>query len=79
MAGVILLMITFLVTGSALVRYMGFRAPIWILQYTEYILLWLTFLGAAWLLREEGHIRIDTVISRLGASSRRNLNWRMIS
>lgn len=73
LAGVILLVITFLVTGSALVRYMGFRAPIWTLQYTEYGLLWLTFLGAAWLLREEGHIRIDTVISRLGASSRRNV------
>ena len=73
LAGVILLVITFLVTGSALVRYMGFRSPIWTLQYTEYGLLWMTFLGAAWLLREEGHIRIDTVISRLTVPSRRNV------
>lgn len=56
LAGVILLGITFLVTGAALVRYLGFRAPIWTLQYTEYGLLWSTFLGAAWLLREGGHI-----------------------
>ncbi|MDH3884479.1 MAG: TRAP transporter small permease [Desulfobacterales bacterium] len=73
LAGIILLMITFAVTGSALVRYLGFRAPIWTLQYTEYGLLWFTFLGAAWLLREEGHIRIDTVISRLYAKARRKV------
>ncbi len=73
LAGVILLGITFLVTGAALVRYLGFRAPIWTLQYTEYGLLWSTFLGAAWLLREGGHIRIDTVISRLGAPIRRKV------
>jgi len=73
LAGIILLVITFAVTGSALVRYLGFRAPIWTLQYTEYGLLWFTFLGAAWLLREGGHIRIDTVISRLYAKSRRKV------
>jgi TRAP-type C4-dicarboxylate transport system permease small subunit len=73
LAGIIILAITFAVTVSALVRYLGFRAPIWTLQYTEYGLLWFTFLGAAWLLREEGHIRIDTVISRLYAPSRRKV------
>ena len=73
LAGIILLVITFVVTGSALVRYMGFRAPLWTLQYTEYGLLWFTFLGAAWLLREDGHIRIDTVISRLYANTRRKV------
>ncbi len=74
LAGVILLVMTFLVTGTAIMRYMGFRAPIWTLQYTEYGLLWMTFLGAAWLLREGGHIRIDTAISRLEAPSRRNVD-----
>jgi len=73
LAGIIILAITFAVTISALVRYLGFRAPIWTLQYTEYGLLWFTFLGAAWLLREEGHIRIDTVISRLYAPARRKV------
>ena len=73
LAGIILLLITFVVTGSALIRYMGFRAPLWTLQYTEYGLLWFTFLGAAWLLRDDGHIRIDTVISRLYAKTRRKV------
>ena len=73
LAGIIVLAITLAVTASALVRYLGFRAPIWTLQYTEYGLLWFTFLGAAWLLREEGHIRIDTVITRLHAKTRRKV------
>jgi TRAP-type C4-dicarboxylate transport system permease small subunit len=73
LAGIIILAITFTVSCAAVVRYLGFRAPIWTLQYTEYGLLWFTFLGAAWLLREGGHIRIDTVISRLYAKSRRKV------
>ena len=73
LAGIIILAITFTVSCAAVVRYLGFRAPIWTLQYTEYGLLWFTFLGAAWLLREGGHIRIDTVISRLYANSRRKV------
>ncbi|MGD9042961.1 MAG: TRAP transporter small permease [Desulfobacterales bacterium] len=74
LAGIIILVITFFVTVSALIRYLGFRAPIWTLQYTEYGLLWFTFLGAAWLLREGGHIRIDTVLSRLYAPTRRKVD-----
>jgi TRAP-type C4-dicarboxylate transport system permease small subunit len=74
LAGIIILVITFFVTFSALIRYLGFRAPIWTLQYTEYGLLWFTFLGAAWLLREGGHIRIDTVLSRLYAPTRRKVD-----
>ena len=72
-AGIIILAITFTVSIAAVVRYLGFRAPMWTLQYTEYGLLWFTFLGAAWLLREGGHIRIDTVISRLYANTRRRV------
>ena len=74
LAGIIILVTTFFVTVSALIRYLGFRAPIWTLQYTEYGLLWFTFLGAAWLLREGGHIRIDTVLSRLYAPTRRKVD-----
>ena len=72
-AGIIILAITFTVSCAAVVRYLGFRPPIWTLQFTEYGLLWFTFLGAAWLLREGGHIRIDTVVSRLKTKTRRKV------
>lgn len=70
-AGIIIVAVTFSVSGSAVVRYLGFRPPIWTFQFTEYALLWFTFLAAAWLLREGGHISIDTVISRLPTKTRR--------
>jgi C4-dicarboxylate transporter DctQ subunit len=71
MAGVIILAVTFTVTLTAIVRYLGFRPPLWTFQFTEYALLWFTFLAAAWLLREGGHISIDTVVSRLPTKTRR--------
>lgn len=75
LAGVIILMMTFFVCGSAVVRYVGFRPPIWVLQYTEYGLLWFTFLAAAWLLRHKGHIRIDTLTSWLSPKYRRKVQF----
>lgn len=65
LAGIIVFAISIIVTCTAVWRYAGFRPPAWTFQFTEYALLWFTFLGAAWLLREGGHIRIDTLISRL--------------
>jgi C4-dicarboxylate transporter DctQ subunit len=70
LAGLLLLLVTLFVSYNVILRYLHIKHPIWILQYTEYALLWITFLGAAWLLRMGGHIRIDTVIMRLGPKTR---------
>jgi TRAP-type C4-dicarboxylate transport system permease small subunit len=42
-------------------RYFLNRPQIWAVEVTEYAMLYLTFLGAAWLLREEGHVRLDII------------------
>ncbi len=34
-------------------------------EATEYSLVWIGFLVAAWLLREEGHVNIDLLLDRL--------------
>jgi len=65
MAGVLLLLVALFVCYAVITRYLGFKPPVWVLQFTEYALLWITFLGAAWLLKKNGHIRIDTLVSRL--------------
>jgi C4-dicarboxylate transporter DctQ subunit len=72
-AGVLLLLITIFVCYAVIMRYAGFKPPVWVLQFTEYALLWITFLGAAWLLKKDGHIRIDTLISRLNPASFRKV------
>jgi len=74
LAGVVLILITLIVAFSVTIRYLQIRPPIWVLQFTEYGLLWITFLGAAWVLRLDGHIRIDTVISQLPKSVQNGLD-----
>ena len=64
---------TLAVACSVTLRYLHFRSPIWVLQYTEYALLWITFLGAAWLLKKDGHIRIDSALTRLPPDLRRKV------
>ena len=50
-------------------RYFFNRPQIWAVEVTEYAMLYITFLGAAWLLREEGHVRIDLLLSFLSPKS----------
>jgi C4-dicarboxylate transporter DctQ subunit len=71
LAGIIIVAVTLSVSLTAVVRYLGFRPPLWTFQFTEYALLWFTFMAAAWLLREGGHISIDTIVSRLPTKTRR--------
>lgn len=54
-----------------------FNSPlVWGLEVTEYILLYSTFLGMPWLvLRTQGHVRIDVVVTQL--SQRRQAGLEM--
>jgi TRAP-type C4-dicarboxylate transport system permease small subunit len=38
---------------------------VWVLETTEYILVWFTFLAAAWILKQEGHVKVEILVSRL--------------
>jgi len=65
LAGGVLVFISAAVCYSVVMRYF-FRSPsIWVVQTTEYGLLWMVFLGSAWLLREKGHVSVDIVTSHL--------------
>ena len=41
------------------------RPQIWVTEVTEVMLLYITFLGSAWLLREGGHVKVDIILNRL--------------
>jgi C4-dicarboxylate transporter DctQ subunit len=69
LAGILILFVVLVVSYACFMRYLHLNSPVWVLQFTEYALLWITFFGAGWLLREGGHIRVDTVISQLGKKS----------
>ena len=66
-AGATLLFVgmTVSICAEVLLRY-GFNSPIsWVVEISEYSLLWITFLGAAWVLRNGGHVRVDIVLQYL--------------
>ncbi len=46
-------------------RYFLNRPLVWVIEISEYILLFITFLGATWLLKKEGHVAIDVVLTKL--------------
>lgn len=53
-----------------------FRAPtIWVIDMNEYLLVYLTFVPASWILMNDHHIKVELVTSRLNPRSRKRLRF----
>ena len=70
----ITLVIFFSVCTELFMRNFLNRPQIWSVEVTEYSMLYITFLGAAWLLREEGHVSLDILDVFLKPRARALLN-----
>ncbi|MCC7167973.1 MAG: TRAP transporter small permease [Rhodospirillales bacterium] len=46
----------------------------WVIEFTEYTLLYITFLGTAWLQRQEGHVAVDLLTNAISDGWRRFLS-----
>ena len=46
------------------------RSLTWVTEIVEYSMLWLTFMGSAWVLRNNGHIKMDMVTDRISPRNR---------
>jgi TRAP-type C4-dicarboxylate transport system permease small subunit len=53
------------ISYSVLTRYLFNRPIAWIVEISSYLMLYITFLGTAWLLRRDGHVEIDLFTSHL--------------
>ena len=71
LTGLILVFVTFSISYSIATRALGFQSPVWIIQFNEYSLLWMTFLGTAWVLSRRKHVAIDVVTGRLSPGGKR--------
>jgi len=60
---VILCLVIISVCLEIFMRYFLNRPLVWVVEITEYALLWVTFLGAAWLLKQGGHVRVDVIVN----------------
>jgi C4-dicarboxylate transporter DctQ subunit len=74
LAGVILVFIVGAVCYTIGMRFLFTKTTIWIMQTTEYALLWIVFLGTTWLLKEKGHITTDIIYTHLNERARAYLD-----
>lgn len=70
-AGLTVILIMFAISYGVIARKF-FASPVpWVIEISSYALLYITFLGTPWILRNNGHVRVDLLYSVLG---RRNRN-----
>jgi C4-dicarboxylate transporter, DctQ subunit len=63
--GLLLVFIMLLIVAEVFIRYVLNGAIIWSLEVVQFSLLWMAFLAAAWVLKRDAHVRIDTVLNLL--------------
>jgi len=60
-----LFIMTFIVTGDVILRYV-FNAPTkWVTEVSSYLLVVIVLMGIAYTQKERGHIKVDIILSRL--------------
>ncbi|MFH1934410.1 MAG: TRAP transporter small permease [Pseudomonadota bacterium] len=73
-AGLLMLFALITVCVDVVMRYFFNNPTGWVLQFSEYILLYIPFLAAAYVLKEESHIKIDIVLNRLSEKAQALMN-----
>ena len=69
---VIIIISLLIITDIVALKFFNYSFS-WIMEVSEYLLVMLTFLGVAWLLKEDGHIKLDLLINRMSKRDRRRL------
>jgi len=70
----LLVFMTLSTSAEVVMRYFLGRPTLWTAETSEYSIVFITFLGAAWVLRREGHVGLDIMLDRLKSESRALLN-----
>ncbi len=73
-SGLVLVWIMVSVIASVVMRNIGVQPFAWLFTSAEYGLLYMTMLGAPWLVREKGHVHIELVTAALPETPRRLLS-----
>ncbi len=70
-----LVVITVILVNLGIATRTFANTPIpWIPEISGYIILYITFLAAAWILREEGHVKMDFLLSHLSFRNQPRVN-----
>ncbi len=74
LAAAILGFIMLAVCWDVIARAFAGKPLTWVLEFTEYSLLYMTFLSTAWVLKDEGHVTNDIFLAQLSPKNQALLN-----
>lgn len=74
LAALLLLFMMLSVTFDVFMRFFFNRPQAWTIEFAGYSLLYITFLGTAWVLKKEGHVIIDIILDRLNPRNQNLFN-----
>ncbi|MDP6109511.1 MAG: TRAP transporter small permease [Rhodospirillales bacterium] len=69
MAAILVCALVIIIVADIVSRNFRLFPMPWSLDVAEYSLYFITFLGAPWVLREEGHIAVDILVARLSLAN----------
>ena len=73
-SAVLILGLTFIVGADITLRYIFLKPLGWVKEVSEYILVALGFLVAAWILRDDGHVKMDLLLNKVSPKVRTMMN-----
>ena len=74
LAAILIVFIMLAVSADVIMRYFLNRPTVWLIEISEYCLLFITFMSAGWVLKREGHVKMDLMLNRLSSRRRTLLN-----
>jgi TRAP-type C4-dicarboxylate transport system permease small subunit len=74
LAGILVIFVMLSVSADVVSSYFLRRPIEWVLEISEYMLLYIPFLVVAWVLKREGHVKVDILLNRLDPRTQSLLN-----
>ncbi len=71
---ILILGLTFIVGADITLRYVFLRPLGWVKEVSEYILVALGFLVAAWILKDDGHVKMDLLLNKVSPKAQAVMN-----
>jgi TRAP-type C4-dicarboxylate transport system permease small subunit len=73
LAGILLWVQMIIVNIEVVARYFG-RPTTWVTEVSSLLILWIPFMATAWVLKNEGHVRMDLILDRFSPSTQAMVN-----
>ena len=74
MAAILLIFLMLSISVNVATRALIEWSIVWMFEIDVYALLYITFLGAAWLLKSEGHVKMDLVFNQFKPRAQATIN-----